>query len=296
MGSNEFEAMAVALDGSPDHRVLRRVVAQVHRDDQGSEPTRRGLFVDVETTGLDPRRHEVIELAMVPFRFTDAGTIVAVGPAFDRLRQPSTPIPPFITKLTGITDAMVTGQVIDADEIAALVAPADLVIAHNARFDRGFCERLHPVFITKAWACSMTQASWAEHGFEGVKLAYLLAAAGLFHNGHRALDDCFAAIELLARPLGDTGRTALAHVLDEAMATTWRLRAVGAAYQHKDLLRSRGYRWNSGDDGRARAWFIDLRETAVDAEVDALRLEVFGPGWEANLTPVTALTRFSDRV
>ena len=142
----------------------------------------------------------------------------------------------------------------------------------------------------------MTQALWAEHGYEGVKLAYLLMSAGLFHGSHRALDDCHAALTLLARPLGDTGRTALAHVLDEAGRTSWRLRAAGAPYAHKDWLRSRGYRWNNGEDGQLRAWFIDLAEEAVDAEVEAQRAEVFGPAWEPEITPVTALSRFSDRV
>ena len=294
--STELETMAAALEGSADYRVLRRLVPQARADDDSSEPTALGLFLDVETTGLDPRRDEVIELAMVPFRYTRDGRIVEIGQASDRLRQPSRPIPPAITRLTGITDAMVDGKAIDADEVAAIVGPAALVIAHNARFDRGFAERLHPVFIGKPWACSMTQAMWAEHGYEGVKLAYLLAVAGLFHDGHRAADDCFAAIELLSRPLGTTGWTALAHVLDETGHTTWRLRAVGAPYQHKDWLRARGYRWNNGDDGRPRAWFLDLRDEALDAEVEALRSEVFGAAWQPHVTPVTALTRFSDRV
>ena len=294
---DELETMAKALERSACYRVLRRLVPRTHAEDvDDGEPTAIGLFLDCETTGLDPRRDEVIELAMVKFRYTTAGGIVAVGDSFDRLRQPSRPIPTAITRLTGITAAMVAGQAIDADEIARFVAPASLVIAHNARFDRYFAERLHPAFVGKPWACSMTQALWAEHGFEGVKLAYLLMSAGLFHDGHRALDDCHAALELLARPLGGTGRTALAHVLDETARTAWRLRAAGAAYRHKDWLRSRGYRWNGGEDGHARAWFVDLAEAAVDGEIDALRAEVFGPDWQPQLAPVTALTRFSDRV
>ncbi len=212
---DELETMAVALEGSGDYRVLRRLVPHAPAEnatdaEATAEPTATGVFLDVESTGLDPRRDEVIELAMVTFRFTAAGRIVEVGDTFDRLRQPSSLIPPIITRLTGITDAMVAGQAIDADEVAAFVAPADLIIAHNARFDRRFAERLHPVFVGKRWACSMTQALWQEHGFEGVKLAYLLMSAGLFHGSHRALDDCHAALALLGRPLGNTGRSALA--------------------------------------------------------------------------------------
>jgi DNA polymerase-3 subunit epsilon len=40
---------------------------------------RRGLFVDVETTGLDAGKDTVIELAMVPFGYRADGEIVWVS-------------------------------------------------------------------------------------------------------------------------------------------------------------------------------------------------------------------------
>ncbi len=56
------------------------------------EPTRLGLVLDVETTGLDPRAdEECIELAMLPFLYTETGRITAVLPPFSRLRQPTLP-------------------------------------------------------------------------------------------------------------------------------------------------------------------------------------------------------------
>ncbi len=294
--NDDLEAMAATLEHSGRYRVLRRLVPRARTDDAGSAPTRNGLFLDLETTGLDAGSDEVIEIAAVPFAFTADGRIVDVGPAFDRLRQPSIPIPPKITTLTGITQAMVAGHTIDPGEIAAVVEPADLVLAHNARFDRPFAERLHPAFADKPWACSMTQALWDAHGFEGVKLKYLLTSAGLFHEGHRALDDCHAALELLSRPLGDSGRTALAHVLEAAAKTTVRIWAVGAPYDMKDLLRSRVYRWNPGGDGRPRAWYLDVGEDEAEAEIAFLRAGVFRSDWNPTTTRITARERFSSRL
>ena len=46
------------------------------------------------------------------------------------------------SRLTGITDAMLAGQRINLDAVEAFIEQADLVIAHNAGFDRPFCERL----------------------------------------------------------------------------------------------------------------------------------------------------------
>ena len=142
----------------------------------------------------------------------------------------------------------------------------------------------------------MAQAPWAEAGSEGTKLAYLLNAAGLFHDGHRALDDCNAAVELLARPLGDTGRTGLSFLLDASAKTVARVWATGAPYDVKDLLRARSYRWNAGTDGRPRAWFVDVDDDEQATEIAFLRDKVFGRNWIPAVTSITAYDRFSDRV
>lgn len=100
---------------------------------------------------------------------------------------------------------MVAGQDIDIAARDALVEPADLVISHNAGFDRPFCEKLSSAFVPKAWASSVTEIRWADTGFEGNKLGYLVGQSGLFHEGHRATDDCHALLEVLARPAGEEG-------------------------------------------------------------------------------------------
>jgi DNA polymerase III epsilon subunit-like protein len=46
-------------------------------------------------------------------------------------------------------------------------APARLVVAHNAAFDRKFLERPCETFSTKPWACSISQINWAAEGYEG---------------------------------------------------------------------------------------------------------------------------------
>jgi hypothetical protein len=60
--------------------------------------------------------------------------------------QPGVSIPSEITRLTDITDDMVVGQSIDMTALQALIAPADLLIAHNAGFDRPFCGAFSHLF------------------------------------------------------------------------------------------------------------------------------------------------------
>jgi DNA polymerase-3 subunit epsilon len=175
--------------------------------------------LDCETTGLDPKgseiyaRDEIIEIGLLPIDFTDDFRIVRVGPGFQSFRQPGRPIPAKIETLTGITNEMVEGHHIDLDEVSRLVESADWIIAHNARFDRRFAEILHPAaFAATPWACSWTQLDWSESG--SGRLGYLVNAAGLFCTEHRALDDCYALLELLARPLGPDGIPALAQLIE----------------------------------------------------------------------------------
>src|SRR3954468_2053018 len=176
--------LAATLERSPDYRVLRRLVPRTERTAGDAPSAKIGILLDVETTGLDTARHEVIELGMVKFAYLPDGTITGVVDVFSALNQPSTPIPADISELTGITDATVAGHKIDADAVAAFAADGVIVIAHNAHFDRKFAERYWPVFQQRAWGCSATEVEWRRHGFDGSRLGYLLAGVGLFHQAH----------------------------------------------------------------------------------------------------------------
>jgi len=131
----DLDVMAETLERSGDYRILRRLAPRAPIEPPAGLVTRQGLFVDTETTGLDPARDEIIELAMVPFTYGLDGQVYAVGEAFQQLCEPSRPIPPEVTAITGIDDAMVAGQRIDPDAVAHFAAPAALVVAHNAAFD-----------------------------------------------------------------------------------------------------------------------------------------------------------------
>src|SRR3982751_2606436 len=92
------------------------------------------VFVDIETTGGSHFTSRVLEVAVVR---VEQNRVVG---SFQTLLQPDEPIPPFITKLTGIADDDVAGaprfaQV--SDELSEILDGA-VFVAHNVRFDYAF--------------------------------------------------------------------------------------------------------------------------------------------------------------
>ncbi|MEO9340845.1 3'-5' exonuclease [Mesorhizobium sp. SB112] len=267
------EAAAQRLEESGRYRILRRLVPRPVVPREESAFPCLAVLVDTETTGLQHVRDEVIEIGAVAFTYNNGGEVGDVVGIYSGLRQPAGPIPPEITRLTGITDEMVAGQEIDIAALDALVEPADLVIAHNAAFDRPFCEKLSPSFVPKAWACSVSEIRWADIGFEGNKLGYLVGQSGLFHEGHRATDDCHALLEVLARPAGEGRAVPFAELLRSSRRGRVRIFAENSPFDMKDHLKARGYRWSDGSDGRPKAWWIEIDDELCDDELcdDELR-------------------------
>lgn len=92
------------------------------------------VVLDLETTGLDPKWDEIIEIGALRVR---GGVVEAT---YQSLVNPKCEIDSFITELTGITNEML----LDAPEIGA-VLPAfrefigeDIVMGHNVNFDVNF--------------------------------------------------------------------------------------------------------------------------------------------------------------
>ncbi|MGG6896723.1 3'-5' exonuclease [Rhizobium sp. BR 315] len=250
----------------------------------------QGVILDTETTGLDTKKDEIIEIGLIGFTFNDDGEIGDVTGVYGGLQQPNAPIPADVTRLTGITDAMVLGQMIDLPAVRALIEPADLIIAHNAGFDRPFCEAFSSIFSRKAWACSNAEIDWSARGYEGTKLGYLINQSGFFHVGHRAVDDCFALLEVLARSQDDIERTPFAELYRASKRSRVRIFAENSPFDLKDRLKERGYRWSDGSDGRPKSWWIEIAEEAMEDELRFLRDEIYR--WNEADPPIQHLTAF----
>jgi DNA polymerase-3 subunit epsilon len=295
--NDDLEKMVSVLQQTGRYEVLRKFdPPREYAGPDGSELF-TALAVDVETTGVDLARDCILQFSAVPFQYSPAtGQIYTVGQPVTCFEDPGMPISPAITALTGITAADVRGKRIDDAAVNALAGLASLVIAHNARFDRAFLERRLPVFAQKAWACSWSEVPWPA-GAGSTKLEFLLYKhCGMFFAAHRAETDCLALIHLLATPFPD-GLLPMALLLESARRRTIRIWATGAAFEKKELLKARHYLWNSGENGRPKAWYRDLPEPEAAAELNWLRDQVYGGRGNLWTTETyDARRRFSSRV
>lgn len=287
-----FQAMALELEKSKDHRVLHRIFKRKNfeiNDGFKSESLRRGVVVDVETTGLDFGQENIIELGMIVFEYSIDGKIFNVIEEFCEFEDPGKPIPSEITELTGITDEDVKGKSIRNERVNEMVKDAVFIVAHNAAFDRPFIERRFPVFKEKFWACSQTQIPWRQEGITGSKLEYIAMSFRYFYDAHRAIDDCWAVLQILSERLPKSGAKVLNALLNKSRESSYLIEATGAPFEAKDLLKARHYRW----DGATKVWSKEIMESDLESEEKFLAQNVYKGKATHNKRLMNALTRFS---
>ncbi len=157
--------------------------------------------IDFETTGISPGQGaRATEVAIV---LLEQGQVVG---RFQSLMKTGAWIPPFITQLTGITNAMVNAAP-DAAQVMAdaarFVGDAPMV-AHNAAFDSKFWQAelaLAGLPAPQPFACTVLLSRRLYPQAPSHQLGTLVDYHGLPRTGqaHRALADAEMAAALLAR-------------------------------------------------------------------------------------------------
>lgn len=168
----------------------------------------RMAVIDFETTGISPEQGaRATEVAIV---LVEQGRVVD---RYQSLMNAGVRIPPFITQLTGISNAMVA-HAPPADQVmreaSHFVGEVPLV-AHNASFDRKFwVDEMRRLDLPAghAFACTMLLARRLYPQAPNHKLGTLVDFHGLPRTGaaHRALADAEMAAELLIRMRHDLQR------------------------------------------------------------------------------------------
>ena len=238
-------------------------------------------LLDFETTGFTAGSDEVIELGLVQVDYSPSiGKITEIIEITSQLECPKQTISELITSITGISNEMVAGKRIDDAHVARIVNSSNVLIAHNAQFDRAFFDIRFPEMANKVWACSVKDIDWRAHGFESAKLEYLLLKNGYFYDGHRAATDCLAMVQLF-----ESVPNALPELLANAQKASFKILAKGVSYADREVVKKRGYRW----DGDNRHWWTIVSEDDY-AEETAFLNELCGSASSRNIVEAISPT------
>ena len=153
------------------------------------------VVIDTETTGLDPAKARIVEIAAVRL----AGGRIKTDDTFRRLIRPDVPIPAAATAVHHIDDTTVADAPAFAKVWPDLLAYIDgaVVIGHTIGFDLAVlkreCERAGMVWVRPRTLDTRLLAEVAEPELAGYALDQLAAWLGVeISDRHSALGDAFA--------------------------------------------------------------------------------------------------------
>ncbi len=287
-------ALEKLLAKTDDFRLLERVpvtkenVQLPYRlsDKVGDEVTL--IVLDTETTGLSHDVDTIIELGMVAVSYSPSEKkLVSIDRIFTEYEDPGRPIAKEITEITGISDADVKDRHINDQMVKSYIDAAELIVAHNASFDRPMFEKRFSDFDTKRWACSLKGVDWNQFNISNHKQEELLFGIGYFYEAHRASIDCLALAWFLhKRP------DIFENLLLNAEKNSVLVRAFGAPFDAKDSLKGRGYRWHDGVGGGNKHWGKEIPEDSLsDEKIYLDELYAFGSE-KASFIKCSAENRF----
>jgi ATP-dependent DNA helicase DinG len=175
----------------------------------------RHVFLDLETTGLDPRVDEVIELGAL---FVENGRVVD---KYVQFFSASRPLPLTIRRLTGIEDGMLADMPrlgVKVPELRRKLA-GWTVVAHNASFEKGFLpDLLGPIRAPVLDSCELMHYLHPE--LPSHSLEFLLRWAGKGpRSRHRAMTDCEATHAVLLHAMEGCVRDGRAEDLADLLET-----------------------------------------------------------------------------
>lgn len=155
------------------------------------------IALDIETTGLDPRKHEVIEIGAVHFDI--AGKEIRT---FESFAKPEGTIPFAATKIHGIKMSMVETAPTAKEAWEKLLdwsGDCTTFVSHNAPFECGFIQALYSPNDTKPDIHIIDTLRIARQKLRGEKSYQLSELIKSESNCHRALPDARAVMHLFLK-------------------------------------------------------------------------------------------------
>jgi len=246
MAAPPAEAPAVQQPAEPAVELLS---AAEHEPPSQQPLPERLLILDTETTGLDPQRDRCIEIGAVLFDLPRRSVLSQVSLLLPCDQNPAQAVNGIEPALTQQPQPWQQGL----QWFEALLASADLVVAHNAAFDRQWFGIAPLPPIHKPWLCTMEDIRWpaerrlrSNPSVRDLALAYSVPVWA----AHRALTDCIYLAQVFERC------SDLEQLVQQGLEPR-RLYRARLSYEERHQAREAGFRWNEPVSG---AWSRRLSE------------------------------------
>ena len=247
-------------------------------------------IIDLETTGLDRDEDEIIEIAMKLIQVSKTKIEqLKVVDAYESFQDPGIVITEESTRIHGITNDMVQGHQIDWMQVESILNNSQLIIAHNARFDRSFIDKKLELSKDKIWACSVNDIDWEKRNFSSKKQEMLCIWHGFYYDSHRAMIDVDALIFLLTHPSYESHHPIL-ELIHNAKKPMCLIEATHAKYEFKNILKKRRYRWNADN----KVWYTFVKNDEIDDERLWLTDNVYNKYFQGKIIEITPKNKYKE--
>ncbi len=246
--------------------------------------------LDLETTGLDRDEDEIIEIAMKLIQVSKTKIEqLKVVDAYESFQDPGIVITEESTRIHGITNDMVQGHQIDWMRVESILNNSQLIVAHNARFDRSFIDKKLELSKDKIWACSVNDIDWEKRNFSSKKQEMLCIWHGFYYDSHRAMIDVDALIFLLTHPSYESHHPIL-ELIHNAKKPMCLIEATHAKYEFKNILKKRRYRWNADN----KVWYTFVKNNEIDDERLWLTDNVYNKYFQGKIIEITPKNKYKE--
>lgn len=200
------------------------------------------LILDTETTGLDAKTGQIIEIGAVLYNVPTRCVIQQMSSLFTATENPAFEVNRI--SLDALQSSFFFNEQGAIFMLMGLIQGCDAIVAHNAQFDREWIElKTHEKVIelskSKKWICTKEDFDWPVRAGTPLNLIHIAVDLGVpVVTAHRALADCQLLAECFSK-LSD---------LPERLAESVQPKSLYLAdvsFDNRQLAKDAGFSWNS---------------------------------------------------